>query len=282
MEFTNRGAEIFIPDGKEVNEALERTTYMAIAAHQDDIEIMAYDGIVKAFGKSDEWFCGVVVTNGSGSPRSGLYSDFTDEQMQEIRKLEQKKAAFVGEYGAQLLLDYPSSSVKNTNLHDVKEELKKLIMIAKPKYIYTHNLADKHDTHVGVAAKVISALRELPEEFWPEKVFGCEVWRNLDWMDDKEKVKFNVEGHPNVEAALVGVFDSQICGGKRYDLATAGRRIANATYSESHGTDDSESLIYAMDLTPLVKDKNLNPNDYVQEYIKQFSKDVASKINSFF
>ena len=36
---------------------------------------------------------------------------------------------------------------------------------------------------------------------------------------------------------------SQICGGKRYDLATLGRRLANATYAESHGTDVVEIFI---------------------------------------
>ena len=35
-------------------------------------------------------------------------------------------------------------------------------------------------------------------------------------------------------AALIGVFDSQIAGGKRHDLAVLGRRRANATYNASH------------------------------------------------
>ena len=54
------------------------------------------------------------------------------------------------------------------------------------------------------------------------------------------------------------VFDSQICGGKRYDLATEGRRVANATYAASHGVDTATAFSYAMDLTPLIKDKNLD------------------------
>lgn len=278
MQLRNSGAEIFIPDHKPIEAAVQRTTHMSIAAHQDDIEIMAYDGILKCFGKANEWFMGVVVTNGSGSPRDDLYADYTDEEMQQVRKLEQKKAAFVGEYGAQVLLDYPSSAVKDSANQDVKEELKALVTAAKPKILYTHNLADKHDTHVGVTVKVISSLRELPEEARPEKVYGCEVWRALDWMNDVDKVKFDVAAHPNLAPALVGVFDSQICGGKRYDLATAGRRLANATYAESHGTDDTTASIYAMDLTPLMNDAALDINTYVQEYVNRFSKDIADRI----
>jgi len=281
MKLRNSGAEFFVPDGKPLEEALKRTTHMAISAHQDDIEIMAYHGILECFGLPDKWFFGTVVTNGAGSPRSGLYANYTDEEMQKVRKVEQKKAAFVGEYGAVALLDYTSSAVKDPKNPDVKNELKELIGFARPKVVYTHNLADKHDTHVSTALRVIAAIRELPEDARPEKLYGCEVWRGLDWMMDSDKVLFDVASHPNLAQALLEIFDSQVCGGKRYDLATIGRRLANATYAESHGTDETTSLCFAMDLTPLIKDPSLDINAYVQEYIKRFSDDVAAKIAKF-
>lgn len=278
MKFRNEGAEVFIPDNRPVDEAMRRTTHMAISAHQDDIEIMAYDGILKCFGKDDRWFLAVVVTNGAGSPRDDLYASYTDEQMRKIRKHEQKKAAFVGEYSAAVLLDYASSAVKDPNNRDVVDEIKELVLAAKPEVIYTHNLADKHDTHVGVAVKVVKALRELPEDALPEKLYGCEVWRNLDWVNDEEKVAFDVSAHSNIAAAVVGVFDSQICGGKRYDLATAGRRLANATYAASHGVDTASALIYGMDLTPLIKDKSLDICEYVLGYVERFKNDVRQRV----
>lgn len=268
---------IFIPDGKNETEALSRTTHLAIAAHQDDIEIMAYDGILKCFAREDKWFTGVVVTNGSGSPRSGLYADCSDEDMMKIRRTEQEKAAYVGEYAAQLFFDLPSSAVKNPN-QDSVDKIAELILKTKPEIIYTHNLADKHETHVGVAVKTIQALRQI--DYAPPKVYGCEVWRSLDWMLDSDKIKFDVQGHSNLENALLGVFDSQICGGKRYDLATAGRRLANATYAESHGVDDTSALMYAMDLTPLIKDKGMDIGDYVQGYINALSDSVAGVLKS--
>ena len=80
--------------------ALKRVTHMSIAAHQDDVEIMALEGILAGFGSREKWFMAVIVTNGAGSPRDGLYASYNDEQMQEVRRLEQKKAAFVGEYSA--------------------------------------------------------------------------------------------------------------------------------------------------------------------------------------
>jgi LmbE family N-acetylglucosaminyl deacetylase len=279
MKLKNTGAEFFIPDNTPVEDALARTTCMAISAHQDDIEFMAYDGILKSFGNSNEWFYAVVVTNGAGSPREGLYANYTDEDMQAIRKIEQKKAAYVGEYGALTLLDYPSSAVKDSSNKDIVEELKTLITVSKPKVVYTHNLADKHDTHVGVVIKVINAIRELPESLRPEKLYGCEVWRNLDWVNDDEKVVFDVSAHSNIAASLNEVFDSQIAGGKRYDLAVAGRRLANATFAASHGVDTATALLYGMDLTPLINDVNMDIVTYVQGYINRFSADVAARLN---
>ena len=71
MKFHLPTAEVFIPDGAALPGALERTTHLAISAHQDDLEIMSYHGILAGFGRSDAWYGGVVVTNGSGSPRDG-------------------------------------------------------------------------------------------------------------------------------------------------------------------------------------------------------------------
>jgi LmbE family N-acetylglucosaminyl deacetylase len=278
MKLYNSTAEIYIPDQKPVDEAIKRTTHMAIGAHQDDIEIMAYDGIIKCFNHPENFFFGVVVTNGSGSAREGDYATYTDEEMIQVRKVEQKKAAFLGEFGALALLDYASKEVKDSKNTIIENEIKKLLEAARPEVLYTHNLADKHDTHIGVTTKVIRALRQIKKENRPKKVYGCEVWRDLDWMIDSEKVRLNVSGHPNLAASLIEVFDSQIAGGKRYDLATMGRRLANATYSESHAVDQENYVTFAMDLTPLIEDDNLDMITYVTSYIDRFNRDVKERI----
>lgn len=43
-------------------------------------------------------------------------------------------------------------------------------------------------------------------------------------------------------------------GGKRYDLVTAGWRLAHAAYFASHGTDEESAINFAMDLPPLTHD----------------------------
>jgi LmbE family N-acetylglucosaminyl deacetylase len=281
MKLELETAEIFVPDGLAPEEALARTSHMAIGAHQDDLEIMAADGILRCFGRRDRWFCGVVATNGGGSPRSGAYADYSDESMRQVRRLEQKKAAVVGEYGAQILLDHSSAAVKCPEDTAVVNDVAALVEAARPQVLYIHNLADKHDTHIGLALKVVAALRRLPQEIRPERLYGCEVWRGLDWMLDSDKVAFDLSAHENLRMALVGVFDSQIAGGKRYDLATLGRWRANATYSASHQTDRAESVGYAMDLTPLITDPELSITEYVEEFVTRLRDDVANRIERF-
>ena len=95
----NDRAILFIPDNEKEDRAISRTTHLAVSAHQDDIEFMAYAPISECFGAKDQWFGAVVVTDGAGSPRSGLYADYTDAEMKAVRIVEQKKAASVGEYG---------------------------------------------------------------------------------------------------------------------------------------------------------------------------------------
>jgi len=278
MELHNSGAEIYVADGSPVEAALARTTHLGVAAHQDDLEIMAYHGILECFGRKDKGFAGVTVTNGAGSPRDGLYGRYTDEEMQVIRRKEQKKAAYVGEYSAHVFLDYSSGAVKDAHNSHVVGDLKRVIAAAKPQVIYTHNLADKHDTHVSVTLRVIQALRELPADSRPQHLYGCEVWRNLDWLNDDDKVIFDVDGHENLATSLVGLFDSQVAGGKRYDLATMGRRRANATYLASHGVDKSTSLIFAIDLTP-VMDAKVDVKEYALGYIDRFAKEISGRLS---
>lgn len=280
MKFNLETAQIFIPDSLPIEEALARTTHLGVSAHQDDLEIMAVDGILACFQRDDKWFTGVVVTDGRGSPRSGIYQDYSDDQMWQVRIKEQKKAAIIGEYAAQVLLDYPSRMVKDGANRQPVEDLVQLLKIARPEVVYTHNLADKHPTHVGVAVKVIEAIRSMPASERPQKLYGCEVWRDLDWLADEDKVAFNCSGYENLQTALVGVFDSQVTGGKRYDLATMGRRRAHATYHASHATDVTTGLIFAMDLTPLIENITLDMTTYVLDYINRFAQDVSQRIDA--
>lgn len=281
MEFLQKCAQIYIPDGMPEDQALARTTHLAIAAHQDDIEIMAVAPILACFKHPEAWFTGVVVSDGRGSPRDGLYKHYSNDAMRLVRIKEQIKAAVVGEYAAQVLLDYPSQAIKDSTQPGTVADLVAVLKATQPTYLYTHNLADKHDTHVAVALRTIQAVRSLPEFDRPQRVYGCEVWRDLDWLLDEDKVPFDLTEHQSLQAALLGVFDSQIAGGKRYDLASMGRRRANATYFQSHRVDSSLGISYGMDLTPLVTAPERDMAAYLDALIQRFARDVTRRIQKF-
>lgn len=281
MKFHEPGSEVYCWDGSAPEAAVARTTHLGVCAHPDDLEILAIHGILECFHHPARAFSGVVVTNGAGSARDFQYAGCTDEQMRAVRRLEQKKAAHLGEYAAQIFLDHSSQNVKSQAMAAVEDDIRQVIELCRPEVVYTHSLCDRHETHVAVALRTIEALRKVPVELLPRSVLGCEVWGDLDWLPEGLKIQMDVSQNPNLQAALLGVFDSQIAGGKRYDLATAGRRRAHATFSESHATDRAEGLVYGVELMPLVRADTFDPGQFVREMVEQFSAEVSERIRKF-
>ena len=279
MHLNQPTASVFVPDGSPEATALGRITHLGIGAHQDDLEFMAFHGILDCYHSREKWFGGVTCTNGAGSARIGPYGHFSDADMMAVRRTEQNTAATVGRYGVMIQLDYPSSAVKSATDPSLRNDLRAIFDATRPQVVYTHNPADKHDTHIGVVVAALQAMRDMPAAQRPAKVIGCEIWRSLDWLPDADKVLMDVSTHGNLAAALNGVFDSQIAGGKRYDLATLGRRQANATFFESHATDAATQLIFGMDLTPLINDPDRDIVDFVAAHVRALENDIRKKLS---
>jgi len=282
MKFSHPQADIFLPAGGPSPEAaLRRVTHLCVGAHQDDIEIMAHAGISDCLETPGRAFGGVVVTNGAGSPRTGKYASLTDEQMQAVRRDEQRTAAQLGRYAIQLQLAHPSAAVKQPGHPGVAADLDVLFQGCTPEVLYLHSPADKHDTHVAVLLRCLEALRRLPAGHRPRCVLGCEVWRDLDWLVDGDKMALDAGRHPELAAELLKAFDSQVTGGKRYDLAALGRRAANATFHTSHATDKVTGITWAIDLTPLVRDAALDLAAFTLAHVDRLRADIAARIAKF-
>ena len=274
-------SRIFVPDRLPVERALARTTHLGIGAHPDDLEFMTWHGILQGLHRQDRWFSGITLTDGRGSSRIAGYAQFSDEEMARVRVHEQHKAAVAGEYAALACLGYSSAELKHGARDRIQQDLELLVRATRPRVVYTHNLCDRHDSHVAAATVVIRALRSLGPDFHPEEFYGCEVWRSLDFLVDDDRKAFDVSSHEHLTMALMGVYDSQIAGGKRYDLATAGRRRANATYHDAYTPDQVTMLEYAMDLMPLLRDPGLSPSEYALSLVDRLRCDVQRRLEAY-
>ncbi len=278
MNLSAGDPHIFIPDGRPLEEALAGITHLGIGAHQDDLEFHALHGILECYEQEGRSFGGITCTDGGGSSRTGPYAGFSDAQMRAVRIAEQDRAAVIGHYGVMVQLGCPSAKARDRKNPALKNDLQTLLGAMQPAVVYTHNLADKHETHLAVALHVIAALRALPPARRPLRLLGFEGWRALDWMRDSEKVRLDVSGRPELAAALAGVFDSQIAGGKRYDLAMDGRRTANATLDDPYGPDSLRGVTFAMDMTPLLRDDDLDPVEFTLGFVRRLEEDIRKKI----
>ncbi len=271
-------ARLVTPDGKTGPDAISRTTHLGIGAHQDDLEFMAFHGILACYDHTDRWFGGVTITDGRGSSRTGPFKEWTDDQIAAERVREQDAAAVIGQYSFMAQLGFGSAAVRDAQQTAVRDDLRRILEASRPEVVYLHNLADKHDTHVGCALRCIEAMRQMPKADRPKMVYGCEVWRDLDWLVDSEKTPMPISARPELARALNEVFATQIAGGKRYDLAVLGRRTANATFSNAHATDQESAMQWAMDLTPLVQDDSLDPIAYTVGFIDRLKSDVTARL----
>jgi len=278
--FGHSKARLFVPDGAETEKALQRCSHMGIGAHQDDLEIMAFHGVQSCYDNPDDWFCGVTCTDGTGGPRKEGLEQLSPEEVGALRNQEQDRAAELGQYGAMIQLNYSSQAVKSKDKSEVVASLFDLLSAVQPRVVYTHNPADKHDTHVGVTIATLEAIRKMPIGERPSELYGCEVWQDLDWLNDTEKVRLDVSGNNDLAEALINCHDSQVTPAKRYDLATLGRRRANATYSDSHSNTPGTYVTHAMDLSQLILDDEINLQDFVAGKIRAFEESVANTLAS--
>lgn len=297
--------DAYTPDGAPIDKALKNTAYMALVAHQDDAEIAAYDGIRKGLepGAPGGFSC-VIITDGAGSPKTGMYAGTPSERMAEIRREEQRKAARRGEYRAAIQLGYSSASIKpppkgqkGDETRDARlalvKNLKDIIHASHPKVLYLHSPFDKHETHQATTAAALMALKELhaEEPGYEPQVLGVEVWRKHEFLvgreaslDDPHLVRaFLTEAELKHQETLIDCFPSQNEGAKPYPSATIGHARSNATFDNPHASSmDTAGIMNMVDLSPIVRGE-VSQIEYVRKALDRFTgavMDVAERYTS--
>ncbi len=282
--------DIFFPNDSSLTSLqrlpgeLSAVTHLGIVAHQDDLEIMAFHGIAECYKRHDRWFAGIVCTHSTRSPREGIYASYSDEEIKKIRYQEQCAAALLGEYYFLAQLDYSSSLIarpgaEHSEDHQLSETIYQLLQKLQPNVIYTHHPLDKHPTHRAICYSAIEALRRLPQDRHPKQLLGGEVWRSLDWVHDNDKIMLDLSEHAPLLEKLLSIFQSQIAGGKRYDLATLGRYQANATFNLPERVDQASLLSYAIDLLPLLHQPDLTFEEFALGFVHRFAHQLKEELS---
>lgn len=273
--------DLFVPDGSDPRAGLARTTHLCIAAHPDDAEWIGYHGVAACFDRTDAWFTAAIVTDGAGSPRGGPHADLTDVELVRVRREEQRRAAATGRYGAAVQLGWPSSTARAGNDAAMRDELTALLAATRPDTVYLHTPTDRHATHVGVSARAIEALRRADRDLGlrPARVLGVEGWGDLDWLATEDRVELDVSARPHLFAALIGAHDSQIEGGKRYDLAMAARWRAHATFAEPRALDGAVAVALAVDLTAAARHGGPDLGSTVTGLCERFTKATRGRLD---
>ena len=274
MKLQSPHSDIFVADDSPLPTALARTTHLGIGAHPDDLEIIAWQGIAHCYDKPTAWFTGLVLSDGAGSPRAGAYADYSNAAMVEQRCREQRNAARLGKYSVQLQLGATSEALQAPEgagaVAGIVEDIVAILRACQPEVVYLHNLADAHATHVACARHALNALRRLPAAELPQAVWGVEAWRSLDWLPEEYRTVLPLPADASLQVALLQQHDSQINGGKRYDLAVIARQTANATLACSHGVDIHPAAALAMDLMPLLRDPAPGSTAYLEQIMDAF------------
>ncbi|MCI5073059.1 PIG-L family deacetylase [bacterium] len=256
----------------------ENISHLAIGAHPDDVEIFAYNAIEACYQSKEKNFAAIICTNGSGAPKYGEYKNKSKDEIIQIRKMEQQKAAQLGQYSGLIHFNHESEVVKNKS-DILLNDLKLLLDYFKPNYIFTHNPFDAHATHRYTLLACLKALKAIDHQAWLKGFFACEVWGSLDWLPSQFKYVLGENNSEELQKQLLNCFYSQNVGSqKRYDLGTVGRKQGNATFFESDQGNRYTHQSYAIDLLPVLNDSQHSLVEYCQQIVLAFQASVDKNL----
>jgi LmbE family N-acetylglucosaminyl deacetylase len=268
-------------DHVSYEDMISRSTHIGIAAHHDDLEIMAFHAISQCFESQDLSFLGIILTDGANSPRTNEYRNTRNSEMIELRKKEQIEACRRGKYGGIIFLNLTSDQVKKNDPR-LRQNLKQIVRLAKPLEIILHNPFDFHPTHRASFFYTLETLESFQPSIEKSTIIASEVWGSLEWLPKQYRIIMDTSGSKNLAHDLLSCFSSQIQGGKNYLEATLGRRISNATFHHFDATDERYSMNFGLNMNLYFKAHPQKIKDFLEDILETHKNQTLDELNSFF
>ena len=150
-----------------------------------------------------------------------------DKELIEARVQEQMRASQIGEYADLVFLKKSQAEMEDLDNTSIVKDLQKMILDLNPDIVYTHNIFDRNLSHIRLTLKVIDAILALPEESRPRLLYGCEIFRSLDWLPERYRVNFDISDNKDIQSRLIGVYDTMLEQSQNFSKAVVGRKLAS-------------------------------------------------------
>lgn len=242
---------------------------VAIGAHPDDVELMALPEIAAALERRCTLHAVVCCDGAAGDGERSVI---------DVRRSEARAAAAIGGFDL-TLLERESSDVRGAGFGDLVEELRTLVAGGDADVVLTHAPTDRHPTHVAVCAAVVEALRAVPTERRPARLFGREVWGSLDWLG-ADAVRRDIGQLSDLLHRLLGAHQSQLAM-RPFDAAARGRAVANAVFFDPREPFEAGGELLALDLTPAIEDGGPSLRALVEMALQRHSARVDAALRPY-
>ncbi len=212
---------------------------VVIAPHPDDEAIGVGGSIKLASEKGDNVFI-IYVTTGSDTPAAGRRSA---ETVTKQRQAEAEKSLKTLGAVAGFFLHYESKEVCETKIDSVIQDIFSVLMLLRPKIIFTPSPFETHPTHLSVTQRTLEAIKRIPN--FEVKLRGYQVWDDI-FASDEMLEEVDISGVIDTKKRAIRAHESEIKF-LPYDTATVGGNHYRAIFSKNDEKVEYVEKLLVMD-----------------------------------